>query len=152
VMDKNCVITATCGVNINWDLILVLPPSGLATTKARAMLPVDYSRDDAVANIQATALLVAAFAQGRGDLLRFAMRDRLHQPYREKACQLLPLLLPLAGTRGILGVALSGAGPSVLLIAERTSDGSLDGVIRDAVTGEEIQVIYTKIASGMVQG
>ena len=115
---KNGVITATCGENLNWSLLLVLPSASLATSKARALLPAHYSREDAVANIQSTALLVAAFAQGRGELLRFAMRDRIHQPYRSKACPLLPRLLPLVDTPGVLGVALSGAGPSVLLIVE----------------------------------
>jgi homoserine kinase len=90
----------------------------LPTSKARAVLPESYSRADAVLNIQAAGLLGLAFAQGRGDLLRVAMNDRLHQPYREPICPLLPRLLPLAGQNGILGAALSGAGPSVLLIIE----------------------------------
>ena len=64
-----------------------------------------------VANLQSVALLGLAFAQGRGDLLRLAMSDRIHQPYRAPICPLLPLLLPLVGEHGILGVALSGAGP-----------------------------------------
>jgi homoserine kinase len=70
-----------------------------------------------VANLQAVSMLGLAFGQGRGDLLRIAMKDRIHQPYREEMCPLLPKLLPLAGTDGILGVALSGAGPAVLVIA-----------------------------------
>jgi homoserine kinase len=80
------------------------------------VLPEQYSRADAVANIQAASLLGLAFAQARGDLLRPAMSDRIHQQYRAEICPLLPRLLPLAGSNGILGVALSGAGPSVLLI------------------------------------
>jgi homoserine kinase len=101
-----------------WRAMVVLPGESLATSKARAVLPHIYTRADAVANLQAAALLGVAFAQGRGDLLRPAMQDRLHQPYRGGICPLLPALLPLAGTGGILGVALSGAGPSVLLILE----------------------------------
>jgi homoserine kinase len=96
--------------------MVVMPTAPLATSKARAVLPERYLRADAVANIQATALLGLAFAQGRGDLLRPAMADRIHQPYRSEICPLLPLLLPLAGREGILGAALSGAGPSVLLV------------------------------------
>jgi homoserine kinase len=46
------------------------------------------------------------------------MQDRIHQPYRAEMCPLLPSLLPLAGTCGILGVSLSGAGPAVLVIVE----------------------------------
>ena len=92
---KTGLVTATCGQDLNWNLLLALPSASLTTKKARALLPAHYSREDAVANIQATALLVAAFALGRGELLRAAMQDRLHQPYRAKACPLLPLLLPL---------------------------------------------------------
>ncbi len=100
----------------DWRALIVMPADPLATSKARAVLPDRYSRADAVANIQAAALLGLAFAQGRGDLLRPAMADRIHQPYRSEICLLLPRLLPLAGRDGILGVALSGAGPSILLI------------------------------------
>ncbi len=94
-----------------WRAIVVLPAEPLATSKARAVLPASYAREDVVANIQSAALLGLAFAQARGDLLRIAMRDRIHQPYRAAICPLLPPLLPLAGEHGILGVALSGAGP-----------------------------------------
>jgi homoserine kinase len=99
-----------------WRALIVLPADSLATSKARAVLPESYSRADAVANVQSVGLLGLAFQQGRGDLLKRAMADRIHQPYREAICPLLPRLLPLAGNVGILGVALSGAGPSVLLI------------------------------------
>lgn len=103
---------------VRWPLLLVMPGAALSTKQARAMLPETYSKADAVANVQSVAMLTAAFALGRGDLLARAMRDRLHQPYRSVACPLLPRLLPLAGTAGVLGVALSGAGPSVLLVLQ----------------------------------
>jgi homoserine kinase len=99
-----------------WRAIVVLPNEPLATSQARAMLPDCYPRADVVANIQSAALLGLAFAQARGDLLRIAMQDRIHQPYRAPFCPLLPRLLPLAAEHGILGAALSGAGPSVLVI------------------------------------
>ena len=106
-----------------WRAILVLPLEPLATSKARAALPESYSRADVVVNIQSVAMLGLAFAQERGDLLRVAMNDRIHQPYRAPICPLLTQLLPLAGSNGILGVALSGAGPAVLVIVE--GDGRL---------------------------
>jgi homoserine kinase len=109
---------------VEWIAVVAIPSEPLATSRARAVLPATYSRAEAVLNIQSTSLLGLAFAQGRGDLLRVAMRDRIHQPYREAICPLLPRLLPLAGQHGILGVALSGAGPSVLLIIE--GERSLD--------------------------
>jgi homoserine kinase len=101
-----------------WRAIVVLPTEPLATSKARAMLPECYPRADVVGNIQSAALLGLAFAQGRGDLLRIAMQDCIHQPYRASLCALLPPLLGLAGKHGILGAALSGAGPSVLVIVD----------------------------------
>jgi homoserine kinase len=101
-----------------WLAIVVLPTEPLATSHARAVLPDSYSRADVVANLQAVGLLGLAFAQGRGDLLRAAMADRIHQPYRSAICAQLPRLLPLAGSAGILGVALSGAGPAVLVVVD----------------------------------
>ncbi len=121
----------------NWRAIVVLPPAPLATSKARAILPVSYSRADTVANVQSAALLGLAFTQARADLLAIAMRDRIHQPYRESICPMLPRLLPLSGVGAIRGVALSGAGPSVLAFVESEADvpqasaailGALDGL------------------------
>jgi homoserine kinase len=145
--DGSRIITATCGKNLNWRLLVALPSVSLATEKARALLPASYSRADAVANVQNTALLVSAFALNRGDLLRAAMQDRIHQPYRMEASPLLPRLLPLNGTPGVLGVALSGAGPSVLVIAEEAAEGLADA-IRKAAGDPELEVIETSIAAG----
>jgi homoserine kinase len=119
-----------------WRAIVVLPAEPLPTSEARAILPDCYSRADVVANIQSVALLGLAFAQARTDLLRIAMKDRIHQPYRAPICHLLPRLLPLAGDNGILGAALSGAGPSVLVIID--SEGSVSqasAAIRNALAG-----------------
>lgn len=145
---ENHVTTATCGQNLTWKLFIALPSACLATEKARALLPPVYSRADAVANIQSTALLVSAFALDRGDLLRVAMQDRIHQPYRMEACPLLKRLLPLAEAPGVLGVALSGAGPSVLVIGEAHSAAGLPAIIRDAAADPELEVIQTTIAAG----
>jgi homoserine kinase len=120
----------------DWRAIVVQPQEALATSKARAVLPANYSSADVVANLQAVSLLGLAFAQARGELLRLAMQDRIHQPYRAGICPLLPQLLPLAGDKGILGVALSGAGPAVLVIvgSEAAVEPAKDA-IRSAVAG-----------------
>jgi homoserine kinase len=101
-----------------WRVVLAMPECSLATTASRAILPAAWPRRDVVENLQRVALMTAAMATGRGELLANAMRDRLHQPYRAEVCPLLGHLLPLAGQGGILGVSLSGAGPAVLLLAE----------------------------------
>ena len=101
-----------------WRAVVAMPADPLPTSKARAVLPPSYAAADVVVNIQSSALLGLAFQQSRGDLLRIAMKDRIHQPYRASICPLLQPLLVLAGSHGILGAALSGAGPSVLAVVE----------------------------------
>lgn len=140
------ILTATYGKNLNWSLLVALPSTSLATEKARALLPSSYSRADAVANVQNTALLVSAFALDRGDLLRVAMQDCIHQPYRMDACPLLAKLLPLTDSPGVLGVALSGAGPSVLTIAEPGMEAAVMVSIREAAGDPNLEVIHTKVA------
>jgi homoserine kinase len=101
-----------------WPLLLAIPEQCLATEEARRVLPDRYSRADAVTNIQNSMLLLAAFTQGRHDLLAAALEDRIHQPYRAALCPLLPCLGRLKEKEGILGTALSGAGPSVLMFLD----------------------------------
>ena len=101
-----------------WRAIVAMPADPLPTSKARKVLPAIYPVADVVANLQSVSILGLAFAQGRADLLAVAMHDRIHQPYRAPICPFLPLLLPLVGGNGILGAALSGAGPSVLVVVD----------------------------------
>jgi homoserine kinase len=101
-----------------WRLLLAIPEQSLSTEKARGVLPAQYSRADAVTNIQNSMLLLAAFTQGRPDLLTAALDDRIHQPYRSLFCPLLPCLQKLSGQNGILGAVISGAGPSVLMFLD----------------------------------
>jgi homoserine kinase len=143
------VVAVTCGRSLEWKLLLALPSASLATERARALLPPTYTRADAVTNVQRTGLLVAAFALDRGDLLSIAMQDRIHQPYRMEACPLLPRLLPLAGSSGILGVALSGAGPGLLVIAAPSADvAAIVRLLRAEAEDPDLEILETAIAGG----
>jgi homoserine kinase len=136
-----------------WRAIVVLPSVPLPTSKARAVLPGNYSREDVVTNLQSVAMLGLAFAQGRGDLLRVAMRDRVHQPYRAPICPYLPHLLPLAGSHGILGVSLSGAGSAVLVIVDDERDLAVASEAIRQVLGEmpEAELILASFESSGAQ-
>jgi homoserine kinase len=102
----------------SWPLLLAIPDEDLPTEKARAILPREYARADAVANIQNAMLLLAALFQGDRKLLACSLEDRIHQPYRAELCPLLPALQDVGEKDGVLGVALSGAGPSVLMFLD----------------------------------
>jgi homoserine kinase len=97
--------------------VVVSPHVALDTSRARAALPREVSRADAVYNLQRAALFGAALEERAEELLWEATRDRLHQKHRE---HLVPGLADALSTKrrpGLLGLALSGAGPSVVALA-----------------------------------
>jgi homoserine kinase len=98
-------------------VIAVTPAIELPTKKSRAVLPAQVPRDDAVENLQRSALFVAAIEARRYDLIWDAMQDRLHQHYRQKLIPGLAEVLAIPQMPGLLGLALSGAGPSVVALA-----------------------------------
>jgi len=103
-------------------VVVVSPHSQLPTHVARAALPRTITRTDAVHSLQRTSLFTAAIAQHRYDLLWEAMRDRLHQPYRESLVPGLAEALALPRSPGLLGIALSGAGPSIVALVDDNED------------------------------
>lgn len=100
-----------------------IPDFELSTAKARAVLPTDYTRADTVHALSHAALLAAALACGRLDLLAHAMQDRVHQIWRAPLVPGLSDVLEEATANGALGAALSGAGPTVLCFYD-TAQGS----------------------------
>lgn len=103
-------------------VVIVSPHSQLPTHVARAALPRTVSRVDAVYNLQRAALFAAAIAQQRYDILWEAMHDRLHQPQRESLVPGLKEALALPAMPGLLGIALSGAGPSIVALVESNEE------------------------------
>jgi len=98
-------------------LIVVTPATMLETKKSRGVLPQTVSRADAVHNLQRTALFVAAIEERRFELLSDAMQDKLHQDARKALIPGLSDVLAMPKMPGLLGVALSGAGPSMIALA-----------------------------------
>ena len=98
--------------------VIATPFTGLATKKARAALPPTISRKDAVFNLQRVLSLVHALQNGEYDRLREALQDRWHQPARAALVPHLNAVLAIDDP-DVLGAYLSGAGPSVAVVARR---------------------------------
>lgn len=95
---------------------VAVPRFALPTQQARRVLPEAVALGDAVFNLGGSALVVGALTTGRFELLREAMADRLHQPYRRSLVPGLEAAMQAAVDAGAYGAALSGAGPSVLAL------------------------------------
>ncbi len=113
-----------------FSVAIVCPDFDLPTPGMRAALPARYSREDAVFNIQRAALLVAALLKGDREAFPVALEDRLHQPYRADR---VPGLLSILGLRvpGLLGCALSGAGPAIVVFYETGVEDAARAVERE---------------------
>jgi homoserine kinase len=98
--------------------VAVIPEVRLATADARRALPSQVPLADAVFNVNRAALLVAALGQGRFDLLREAVADRLHQPYRAPLLPGMMEVIEAGYGAGALACFLSGAGSTVLALAD----------------------------------
>jgi homoserine kinase len=107
----------------NWPkqirVVAVTPKMALQTAASRAALPQTVELPAAVHNLQRSALFLAALDNKRYDLLWDAMQDRLHQSYRQALIPGLAEVLAIPRMPGLLGVALSGAGPTVIALATK---------------------------------
>jgi homoserine kinase len=117
-----CVVTEVEGVPraIRFDppgdllTALYIPDKHLSTAAMRAVLPETVPFADAVHNVGAATLALAALSQDRMELLAAATVDRLHEPYRAAAYPELPQLIEAALAAGAKGACLSGAGSTVI--------------------------------------
>ncbi len=98
--------------------ILVVPSFKLNTRDARTVLPKSIPLQDVVFNIGHTALLVGALVSGNTSMLRSAMDDRIHQPYRESLVPNMKEVFQAGLHSGALGVFLSGSGPTIVALID----------------------------------
>jgi len=125
---------------------VVVPDFVLPTSHARSVLPDCYPRADAIFNVQRAALLIAAIAIGSVSAFPAALEDKLHQPYRATLVPGLDDILKLRAP-GLLGCALSGAGPSILVFYERGYEQVCD-LVRQvfALHGRASEILLAPVA------
>ena len=99
----------------------IVPDYKLLTEAARAALPKEVTHKDAVYNLSRAALIPAAFCEGRHDLLAIATEDKLHQPYRMPLMPGSKEVFDMARLCGAKAVYVSGAGSTVMAVAEKAN-------------------------------
>ncbi len=113
---------STYAARLNWptalSFVVLTPDYALATSELRRVLPRQVSRSDAVFNLQRMALFLQSLQSGDFSLLKQALGDRLHQPFRKALVPGLEQALELEH-EDLLGICLSGAGPSIVALAQQ---------------------------------
>ncbi len=122
-----------------WVLTVCVPEYELATEISRSVLPKEVPLTDAVYNAQRMAMFVQAIYTKDEELMKLALRDKLHQPYRMK---LVPgfdkISENLKHEESVLGVVLSGAGPSILVVSLKTNLDKVKTIIKE--TWDELSI------------
>ena len=134
---SNRVAVKRFDVPLGLECVVAVPNYQLSTAESRNVLPTKIHFRDAVQNVSAASLLVAAMATGDIELLGIAMQDTMHQPYRMKLVPGLDHAVNLAKQAGAIGVALSGAGPAVIAFCTQnvnTIANALETALREAGT------------------
>ncbi|KAG2160858.1 hypothetical protein VTO58DRAFT_104595 [Aureobasidium pullulans] len=113
-------------IKFNWapeiKCIAIIPDFEVSTAKARSVLPTEYPKADVISNLQRIALLTTALGQSppNADMIYDGMQDKIHQPYRKTLIpgltEILKSVTPTSQP-GLLGICLSGAGPTILALA-----------------------------------
>ncbi len=118
-----------------WTLTVCIPEYELATDISRSVLPKEVPMQDAVYNAQRMGMFMQAIHTKDSELMKIALKDKLHQPYRMK---LVPGLEKIAEKLkhedNVLGCVLSGAGPSILIISEKNNFDKIKSIVREVWT------------------
>ena len=123
-----------------WALTVCIPDFELATDIARSVLPKEVPMKDAIFNAKRLAMFVEAVHTKDSELMKLALQDRLHQPYRMKLVPGLSAIIEnLKHFDNVLGCVLSGAGSSILIISEKTNLEKMRSVVKETWADQNIK-------------
>lgn len=124
----------------DWKITVCVPDFELATEIARSVLPHDVPMQDAIFNAKRMAMFVEAVNHQDTELMKLALQDRLHQPYRMKLVPGLDNIMnELHHFDNVLGVVLSGAGSSILVISEKNDLDKIHNIVRETWANQNIK-------------
>ena len=140
-----------CDIPWHSDIIPVvaIPDFALSTAEARRVLPTEYSRADAIFNTAHLGLLLRGLETGRGDWLQAALQDKIHQPYRKELIKGYHTVRDAALASGAYGMVISGAGPTLLALAQASLAPAVATAVADAwiEQGVKAEVLTVQIDS-----
>lgn len=114
----------------DWKITVCIPDYELATDIARSVIPKEIPLKDAIFNLKHSAMLIEAVNTADQELMKFALNDRLHQPYREKLVPgMKEIKEALKHEENVLGCVLSGAGPSLLVISHGNNLNKIKDIV-----------------------
>jgi homoserine kinase len=123
-----------------WKITVCVPDFELSTEIARSVLPSEVPMKDAIFNAKRMAFFVDAVNRKDSNLMKLALQDRLHQPYRMKLVPGLDSIMDnLKHFDNVLGVVLSGAGSSILVISEKNNVDKIHDVVRETWANQNIK-------------
>jgi homoserine kinase len=118
--------------------VVTVPDFSVSTSAARRALPEKVPHRDASFNVGRAGLLLGSLATGEYELLRVAMQDRLHQPYRSQLVPGLEDVIEAALANGAYGACLSGSGPTILALASETTASRIAPAMRAAFEAQGV--------------
>ncbi len=124
----------------DWAVTVCVPDFELSTDIARSVLPKEVPMKDAIFNAKRLAMFVQAVHTKDSELMKLALQDRLHQPYRMKLVPGLDKIIDnLRHFDNVLGCVLSGAGSSILVISERNDLDKIRTIVKDTWADQNIK-------------
>ena len=136
-------------------MVVAVPDFAVSTTAARRALPDSVPHRDAAFNVGRSGLLLGALATGEYGLLRIAMQDRLHQPYRSHLIPGLEDVIEAALSHGAYGACLSGSGPTVLAFAPEEHAHEIAPAMQAAFEARDVTAasftLYIDLAGARVE-
>lgn len=128
-----------------WKITVCVPDYELATNISRSVLPQEIPQKDAIFNLKRSAMLIHALDTKDDKLMKAALKDKLHQPYRTKLVPgLNEIIESLKNEEDVLGTVLSGAGPAILVISKGNDLNKIYNTIEEIWTNLNVKVdIYT---------
>lgn len=138
--DDGSVIYRKLNWPTEWAITVCVPDFELSTDIARSVLPKEVPMKDAIFNAQRLGMFVQAVNTKDAELMKLALKDKLHQPYRMKLVPGLDKIMDnLRHIDSVLGCVLSGAGSSILVISEKNDLDKIRGIVKDTWTDQNIK-------------